>query len=70
LYTAPTAVALVGTPFNFGFSLGNEVGIANGAISMYKTANSHGAINILLWLFLTFGGISLLYALIKKLGDR
>jgi hypothetical protein len=70
LYTAPTAVALANTNYNFGFSLSNEVALANGAISMYKTANSGGAINILLLIFLAFAGLSILFALIKKLGNR
>ena len=68
LYPAPTAVVLTNTIYNLGFSLSNEVDLANVAISMYKTANTHNAVNLLLWLFITFGFISILFALIKKIG--
>lgn len=70
LYTAPTGVPLSNINYGFGFSLDNEVALANGAISMYETANSGGAINIMLIIFMAFAGIAMLFALIKKLGDR
>ena len=70
LFTAPTGVPLTNINYGFGFNLDNEVALANGAISMYNTANSGGAINILLILFMVFAGIAMLFALIKKMGDR
>jgi len=44
--------------------------LANGAITAYQTANAGGAINLLIWLFIGFGGIALLFTLIKKVGNR
>jgi hypothetical protein len=68
LYPAPTAVPISGTTYNFGFGLIDEISLANNAISMYKTANSGGAVNILVLIFMGFLGIALLFGLIKQTG--
>jgi hypothetical protein len=67
IYTPPTAIALSNI-FSFGFTTADELTMADNVISFYKTANSNGAINILIMIFVAAAGIVFLFATIRKIG--